>query len=381
MDAERCPKGNHPFQDSTKIEHRLLIEAQTHPQSLLLLGQHKLLNSYEAWGLINADEIFHAGRQSQSTLHKLPQNLINSIFDQVKQASGLKAIGQLRLVCKAWQACVSHYPAEVTCRFNNDALKIACRILPNMTTISLLDTEYAGIDVGALRTCSYLTAIHLAINSPLGCQDYTEPVQLQDLPASVVSISVDKVLVDSNAYQLMSSAQAAAVKSLQVDRSDYLPGNVWSWLEYLPNVEVSSYTVYACNNTFVWQSFQWWSEWGDVLLVKVDHEQSNLSLEWGDVLLVKVDHEQSNLSLAETKLMQFIAFQVLHVGQPSHWWSREFDDLFKRGLGRYDSQLRICCYHIQQLLASFCRDCWTRIDSLSVPDLNRPPFRHLFIVG
>lgn len=178
-------------------------------------------------------------RQGQTTLQQLPQKVVNSIFDGVKQASGMKGIGQLRLVCKAWQACVSQYPIEVICRFDNEHLRRLCSIVPSMTSIKFLDTEYASIDLGALRKCSLLTSVHMAIKSPLGCQDSTEPVQLQDLPASVVSIGVDKVYVDANAYQLMSFAQAAAVKKLRVHGSDYNPEIVWTWLEYLPNLEVS----------------------------------------------------------------------------------------------------------------------------------------------
>ena len=184
-------------------------------------------------------------RQDQTGLQQLPQKFVNRVFDEVKRANGLKGIGQLRLVSKAWKACVMQYPREVTCRFKNDELKNICKMVLSMTSISITDTEYEGIDLGALGKCSALTKVELAITSPWGCQDYTEPVQLQDLPASVTCISVDKVYVDSNSYQMMSATQAAAITQLQVCKSDYFPGNVWSWLDYLPNLEVRPQGLHA----------------------------------------------------------------------------------------------------------------------------------------
>ena len=183
--------------------------------------------------------------QQRRTLQQLPPKFVNRVFDEVKRASGLKGIGQLRLVSKAWKACVSQYPTEVECPFNNDHLRKLCSLIPNMTSISIHDTEYASIDVGALRMCTLLTHVKLAIKSPLGCQDHREPIQLQDLPPSVVSIMVDRVYVDCNCYQLMTAAQAAAITQLSTRKSDYNPGNMWTWLGYLPNLEVSALHPHA----------------------------------------------------------------------------------------------------------------------------------------
>lgn len=197
-------------------------------------------------------------RHGKTGLQQLPQNLINCIFDRVKRASGLKGVGQLRLVSKAWKACVLQYPTAVKCRFDNDHLRKVCSLIPNMTSISIHDTEYVSIDLGALRKCSHLTLIDLAITPILGCQDFAEPIQLQDLPQNVVSVSVDRVYVDCNCYQLMLPAQAAAIRRLSTRGSDYNPGTVWSWLGFLPNLEVSAPSLsashYCMANTVLFHS-------------------------------------------------------------------------------------------------------------------------------
>lgn len=150
----------------------------------------------------------------------------------------MKAIGQLRLVCKAWKACISLYPGEVICRFNNGDLKKLCNMMRNMTSINMRADKFETINLGVLRKCPLLTSVKLEINSPLGCQSSSKPLLLHKLPASVKDITVHKAYVHSNSYRMMTTAQAAAIKRLACYGSDYDLHTVWSWLDYLPNLEV-----------------------------------------------------------------------------------------------------------------------------------------------
>ena len=152
--------------------------------------------------------------------------------------SGMKAVGQLRLVCKAWKACISLYPGDVTCKFDNGNLKKLCNMMPNMTAIKIQGREYAQVDLRPLRKCLLLTRVKLDVKSPQGCQDSSNPIRLQDLPASVKDITLHKAYVKSNSYQMMTTAQAAAIKGFACHGSDYDLANVWSWLDYLTSLEV-----------------------------------------------------------------------------------------------------------------------------------------------
>ena len=149
----------------------------------------------------------------------------------------MKEIGQLRLVCKAWRSCIHEYPGDIGCQFKEDIYKTACSMMPNMTSIRIWDDQYEGIDLAALGNCNFLTSVDLSVTSKFGCQDYTEPLELQYLPATVKDIRVNSIYVASNSYEMMNSANAKAITRLDCCKSDYNPGYVWSWLDYLPNLQ------------------------------------------------------------------------------------------------------------------------------------------------
>ena len=108
-----------------------------------------------------------------------------------------------------------------------------------MTSLRIQDDQSEGLDLSALSGCSFLTSIDLSVTSKFGCQDYTEPLEIQHLPPSIKDIRVNSVYIASESYEKMALASAAAITRLDCCRADYNPGNVWSWLDYLPNLQVS----------------------------------------------------------------------------------------------------------------------------------------------
>ena len=117
--------------------------------------------------------------------------------------------------------------------------------MPNMTSLRVQDSQFEGLDMAALASCSFLTSVNFSVTSKFGCQDYTEPLELQHLPPGVRDIRIDSVYVASESYELMPPANAAAITRLDCSKADYNPGNVWSWLDYLPNLQVSLLSLCA----------------------------------------------------------------------------------------------------------------------------------------
>lgn len=175
----------------------------------------------------------------RKNLENLDRPQQDRILDLVKRHGGMKRIAQLRLVCTAWRDCVTQYPGAIASAHTVSALRKACSMMPNMSSINIRAVVYEDIDLSPLSACPFLANMRVSI-----CKNsaprHTMRLDLGCLSTSLRSIHLHGVCFTASTFEEMPPVKAARITELCCSLWNDESRAVWGWLEYMPNLQVES---------------------------------------------------------------------------------------------------------------------------------------------
>ena len=157
-------------------------------------------------------------------------------MDFLRHDGGMKTLAQLRLVSKAYNGYVKNYPGAINCTPSATALRRACQIMPNKSSISITAGRHKEIDLSPLTNCTFLTSIDISALSAV-TPGYTQPLQLCQLPARITFIRLEGVYITELSFKNIRAANAKLITHFTCSKWADKAKPSWDWLDCLPNLQ------------------------------------------------------------------------------------------------------------------------------------------------
>ena len=179
---------------------------------------------------------------------QLPQNVVDTVFDDIKLSDGMQAIARLRLVSKAWLAAIQQYPGSAKLLSGLDKLEALQRIMPNVSKLCITHRSKGSttLDLTPLAQYSQLTSLDLsAVLSRSLSKYHGKYVSLNNIPGTLreLEVRVRNLCLDASSFNsgaaLLTNLTYQRTKTTRDRDEDEENEEVeWEWLQHLPHLKV-----------------------------------------------------------------------------------------------------------------------------------------------